>query len=238
MATATAQQRVRIAGASLTLLTFGGQPITFLEQVQHQSPTPVAAPSYIQPMDEPYPVEILIPPAATGGTIVFNMIELFGSGGHASKVWDRLGANVGAGSGLPFGSISNNGIGNTSSVIGLINNTPGIGPFAGAVDIVDIIIRQAQIDPSQLSISKIVRPLSSGAQAPSYTEEYIGCVITNVEDGETVAVGTKEVIKRITVAYRYLMRNGQPSQAFAQRDGQNVSITPSLGATAPGGTLP
>lgn len=222
--TATTQNRVRIAGAGFTLFTYGGQPITFCEQVQHQSPRPVAQFSAIQPMDEPYPVEILTPPAAGPGQLTLNMFELFGSGGHASKAWDRLGAAVGTASN-PFGGLVNSGQGNVSTL--LPNLTPGNGPFAGAVDIVDIFIRQAQLDPTQMQIVKIIRPLSAGANAPAYTEEYVGCMIVDVADGETVQVGTVEILKQLTVAYRYLTRNGVPSQAFAQRDGVQSNIVAS-----------
>lgn len=221
--TATVQNRVRVVGGGLTLFTFGGQPIAFCEQVQHNSPRPVSQFSAIQPMDEPYAVELLNAPAAGPGTLTLNLFELFGSGGFASKVWDRLGANVGtSGSQNPFGTF--NGIYNTSSylqnlTIGQKGSGNGGGYFLGAVDIVDIFIRQAQLDPSQLQIVKIIRPLSAGGQATPYTEEYNGCMIVDVVDGETDAVGTVEIIKQVTVAYRYVTRDGNPSQAFALRDG-------------------
>lgn len=224
MASSVTQNRVRIAGAGFTLLMFAGQPVAFCDQVRHDSPRPVAQPSFIQPMDEPYPVEILIPPAASAGTLTLNLIELFGSSGNASKVWDRLGANVGNGSTQPFGQLGTN-----SSLLGqyATNLSPGLGPLAGAVDIVDIIIRQAQINPSQMQITKIIRPLGIlGSNVGPYTEDYIGCMITDVQDGETVAVGTKEIIKQITVSYRYLLRDGVASQAFAIRDGAAANITP------------
>lgn len=222
--TATVQNRVRIAGAGFTLFTFNSQPIAFCEQVAHTSPRPVSPPSNIQPMDEPYVVEILMAPAAGPGTLVLNMYELFGSNNAASKAWDRLGAGVGQGLGTPFGQVSSAGQNNTSQY--LQNITPGNGYFAGAVDIVDLFILQAQQDPTKMAISKIIRPLSAGAQAPAYTEDYQGCVITDVVDGETVAVGTKEVIKQITVQYRYLLRNGVPSLGFKQRDNQQGVGTP------------
>lgn len=207
------QNRVRIAGAGFTLFTWNSQPVAFCEQVAHTSPRPISPPSNIQPMDEPYVVEILMAPAAGPGTLVLNLYELFGSGGNASKVWDRLGASNGSANlGSPFGGISTY---NTSQYSNL-----GAGSFANLVDIVDILIKQAQLTPDKMSISKIVRPLptTAGTTPMAYSEDYIGCVITDVVDGETVAVGTKEVIKQITVQYRYMLRNGNPSQAFALRD--------------------
>jgi hypothetical protein len=206
-----------------TVFTFGGQPITFCQQVQHTSPQFVGqgfAP--IQPMDEPAPVEILTPAAAGPGQLVLNLIDLFGKGGSTgvsgvSKVWDRLGATVGGGLQAPFGALSQSGTGNVSTV--LPNVTSGNGPFAGLVDIVDIAIAQAQLDPSQMQIVKYIRPLPVGGQAVQpYFESYVGCVITNVVDGEQVDITTLQIMKQITVAYRYLTRNGVPSRGFALRD--------------------
>lgn len=214
MASNTSQNRIRVGGI-FTLFTFGGQPITFCQQVSHTSPQPVAGPDPIQPMDEPYPIEIVTPAAAGMGTLTLNMFELFGSGGAASKVWDRLGAGVGTPS-QPFGTP---GVGDVST--NLAGLTASSNPFYGLVDIVDIFITQASLDPSKMQIVKYVRPLPLPGQttAPQpYTEEYVGCVITNVADNETIEVGTLEILKQITVNYRYMTRNGRPSQAFALRD--------------------
>lgn len=222
--TAAQNARVRIAGAGFTLFIFKGQPIAFCEQVAHTSPKPVAQFSAIQPMDEPYPIEILAAPAAGPGQLVLNLFELFGTSGNASKVWDRLGANVGGitSTGIAFSSGTYTNASTTySSLVGNVNTTDA--PFANAVDIVDIFIRQAMLTPGTIDIVKIIRPLSAGADATAYTEEYNGCQIVDVVDGEQVAIGTVEVIKQITVAYRYITRNGTPSAAFALRHGTGYS---------------
>jgi hypothetical protein len=213
------QNRVRVVGGGFTIFTFGGQPITFCQQVGYQSPQPVGNGfSAIQPMDEPYAVEILTPIAAGPGTLTLNMFELFGSGGAASKIWDRLGAAVGT-TGDPFSGSASNGYQDDVSTW-LANLSAKTNPFAGAVDIVDIFIRQAQLTPAAMQIVKVVRPLplpgQTGSQA--YTEEYVGCKITNVSDNETDEVGTMEVVKQVTVMYRYVTRNGKPSAAFQLRD--------------------
>lgn len=216
-ASANPQNRVRVAGSGFTIFTFAGQPISFCQQVQYTSPQFVGnGVSAIQPMDEPYPVELLTPAAAGPGSITLNLFELFGSGGAASKVWDRLGAPVGGGTGNPFGG---SGINNGSeyfapNVLGAKTN-----PFDGLVDIVDIAIAQAQLDPSLMQIVKYIRPLPlPGNTLQPYSEEYNGCVITNVVDSENVEVGTLEIIKQIQVSFRYVTRNGKASQAFALRD--------------------
>jgi len=199
----TFQSRVRVGGV-FTVFTFGGFPITFCQQVSYTSPQPVGGGmSAIQPMDEPYPIEIITPVAAGPGQIVLNMFELFGSGGTASKVWDRLGLSLGAKNG-PFGSETPE---NQSTNFKLTGPNNG-GIFMGAVDIVDIFIRQAQASPAKTEIVKIIRPLGASGPAGSpitpYTEEYHGCFaghetyitdegIRSFEDsvGETVHALTK-----------------------------------------------
>jgi hypothetical protein len=213
MATALPRNFVRRGGSGFTIFTFGGQPLAFCQQVAHTSPRPVGqGASAIQPMDEPYPVEIITPAAAGMGQLVLNLFELFGSGGRASKAWDRLGAPLGGSTGSPFGTT---GQGNVASQL----NLSAGGAFAGAVDIVDIFIRQARADPHKTQIVQYIRPPANpnGTQDP-YFIQYVGCVVTDVQDGEQIDVGTLEVIKQITVAYRYSLRDGQPSQAFALRD--------------------
>ena len=211
--------RVRVGGSGFTIFTFGSQPIAFCQQASYTSPQPVGGGmSAIQPLDEPYPIEIITPAAAGPGQLVLNMFELFGSGGVASKVWDRLGLSLGS-KNSPFGSESPE---NQSTNFRLTGGAANGGIFAGAVDIVDIFIRQAQADPEKLKIVKVIRPLGASGPAGSpiqpYTEEYHGCVITQVQDGEQIAIGTMEVLKQITINFRYVTRNGQPSLAFKVRD--------------------
>jgi hypothetical protein len=216
MASATKTSRVRVGGSGFTIFTYGGQALTFCQQVSHTSPSFVGqGASAIQPMDEPYPVEIIVPIAAGMGTLVLNLFDLFGQTKNGSKVWDRLGASLGGNSNvnLPFGTIRNSGIGNVSTALQI-----GSGPFNGLGDIVDIAIKQAVTDPSKLNITKYIRPLPTyGQNATPYSEEYHGCVITDVVDGEQIEVGTLEVLKQITVNYTYLTRNGQQPSAFNLR---------------------
>ncbi|MGD0511008.1 MAG: hypothetical protein ABSA33_04160, partial [Candidatus Micrarchaeaceae archaeon] len=129
-----------------------------------------------------------------------------------NKIWDRLGASI-AGSSLnnPYGSTTSN---NQSTSLAI-----GSGPFAGLVDIVDIAIKQAQLDPTQTQVVKYIRPLPTyGQPSTPYSEEYHNCVITDVKDGETIQVGTLSITKQITIQYTYMSRNNVTSQAFALRD--------------------
>jgi len=217
MASTSFKNRVRVGGSGFTLFAFGGQIITFCQQVAHTSPEPVGGGvSAIQPIDEPYPIELITPAAAGPGQFTLNMYELFGTGGKYSKIWERLGGTIaGSSQSLPFGSF-NNPSENSSTNLNI-----GTGPFTGAIDIVDVFIRQAEIEPSKLNVTKYVLPLGvegrPGSGTP-YSEEYMGCVITKVVDGEQIEVGTMEVLKQVTIAYRYTTRNGKASAGFARRD--------------------
>jgi hypothetical protein len=211
---ATQPQRVRVGGSGFTIFTFGGQPITFAQQVSHTSPSFVGqGASAIQPMDEPYATQIITPIAAGMGTLVLNLFELWGNSASGSRVWDRLGATIGgsfSSTSATFGT-GTGYIGNTSAV-----NVAGP-HFNGLGDIVDIAIQQAQMDPSLMQIVKYIRPLptTSQTQFVPYFETYHNCVITDVTDGEQIEVGTLEVLKQITVNYTYYTRAGQSPLAFS-----------------------
>jgi hypothetical protein len=201
---ALARNRVRVAGSGFTVFTWQGQPIAFAQQISHTSPQGVANPSAIQPMDEPYPVQVVTPAASGMGTLVLRLYELYGQ-----QVWERLGAEFGTQGGLEryFDNATD-----TASVDQ---------PLAGAIDLVDIFIRIAEADDPISVIKYIKPPKLRGKTMSPYTEEYHNCVITNAQDGEEVNVGTLEVVKDITVAYTHMTRGGTGSAAWALRDRGN-----------------
>lgn len=194
--------RVRVAGSGFTLFTFGGQPIAFAQQVGYVSPPPVSAPVAIHPMDEPNPVQVITPAASGMGSITLNLYELYNS-----KVWDRLGAKIGFGSGNKPYTGSQNDLSLGDSIL------------SGAVDITDLFIRIAEAPQGSVNVVKYVRPpLIAGTPGTPYSDEFHGCVITDVRDGEEISVGTMEVIKQVTVGYTHITRNGRRSRAWAYRD--------------------
>lgn len=205
---ATARSRVRVAGSGFTVFTFQNQPLAFCQQVAHTSPQPVGPGAVaIQPMDEPYPVQVITPAAAGMGSLTLNLIELYGS-----KVWDRLGAEIGY-TGSTNGSPSNNYSNLSGALLG------------GAIDIADIFIRVAEARPEDMNVVKYIKPPNvSGTQQKPYSEIYHNCVITNVQDGETIEVGSMEVIKTITVGYTHMTSPGRGwkgtgrSKAWEYRD--------------------
>lgn len=194
--------RARVKGSGFTIFSFGGQPIAFAQQISETSPTPVGpGPVAIHPLDEPYPVQVITPAASGMGSVTLNLYELYNQ-----KVWDRLAADVEGTPKSPFGGTNSNDI----------NVTKGV--FDGAVDLVDVFIRQAEYSGA-LNVVKYIRPPVIGGMAGQpYAEQYHGCVITNIVDGEDIDVGGMEVIKQVTIAYRYKTRNGRRSKAFDYRD--------------------
>lgn len=194
--------RARVAGSGFTIFTFAGQPIAFAQQIAETSPTPVGpGPVAIHPLDEPYPVQVITPAASGMGSLTLNLYELYNE-----KVWDRLAADVNGVATNPFGGVGSNDI-NTSS-----------GIFDGAVDLVDVFIRQAEYSGA-LNVVKYIRPpIIGGRKGQPYAQQYHGCVITNITDGDTIEVGSMEVIKTVTVAYRFTTRNDRRSKAFEYRD--------------------
>lgn len=184
----TATNRIRVGGSSFTIFIWDNVPIAFAQQVSHTSPQPVGpGPVAIQPLDEPYPIQVITPAAAGMGSLTLNLYEVYGS-----KVWDRLG-----------------GHGNSGGIL------------SGANDIVDIFISIAS-NPNEINMVKVIRPpILRGATSNAYAEIYHGCVVTNVVDGEQIEVGSMEILKQITVGYRYVTNPGQKGgQGFKNRDQQ------------------
>lgn len=66
-------------------------------------------------------------------------------------------------------------------------------------DLADI-FRVVSDTAKPIDLVKVVRPPKGSNIAPYY-EQYHNCVITNFADGETIEVGTMEILKQVTVAY-------------------------------------
>lgn len=196
------RNRVRVGGSGFTIFTFGGQPIAFAQQISHVSPQPVGpGPVPIHPMDEPYPVQVITPAASGMGSLTLRLFELYNE-----KVWDRLGSKIGSSSN-PFSGQSSNNLSFGESVL------------TGAVDLVDVFIRIAEQPPGTVNVVKYIRPpLVGGTQGEPYFEAYHGCVITDIQDGEQIEVGTMEVTKIVTVGYTHMTRGDKRSKAWDYRD--------------------
>lgn len=85
--------------------------------------------------------------------------------------------------------------------------------LSGAVDIVEVFEKQAALDDPIRVVKYIRPPILRGKQMQPYSEEYNNCVVTNVVDGETINVGTMEVLKQITIGYTHITRNNRPGSS-------------------------
>jgi hypothetical protein len=65
--------------------------------------------------------------------------------------------------------------------------------------------------PNAINMTKFVFPPKGSSQdgsgVGSYSETYHNCVITNVADGETIEVGSMEILKQVTVGYTKVTRS-------------------------------
>ncbi len=186
--------RVRNGGSGFTSFFWQQQPIAFCRQLAHTPPTPVVpGPTPIQPLDEPYPIDIITPAAQTVGTLQLELYELYNR-----KVWDHLAV------------------------------------IAGSIDIVNIMIKVAAAE-KPIQIVKVIQPPTLGGQVGGtgkgkYFDIFHNCVITAVEDGETIEIGTMEITKRISVMYTHTTRSGyeiydNKNYALDLRDGRTSTVS-------------
>jgi hypothetical protein len=80
-----ANSKFRVGGG-YTVFHYNNLPLAYVDVVRETAPRPVAAPQAIQPLDEPYPVEIALPAALEAGTIEITFREQWNS-----EVWEQLG---------------------------------------------------------------------------------------------------------------------------------------------------
>ena len=73
-------------GGGYTFFSYNGKPLVYVDVVRETAPRPVAAPQAIQPLDQPYPVEIALPAALEAGTIEITFREQWNQ-----EVWEQLG---------------------------------------------------------------------------------------------------------------------------------------------------
>lgn len=79
----------------------------------------------------------------------------------------------------------------------------------GPVDIVGIFNAVANTSKPIRILKYIKPPKIRNKQLSPYTQEYNNCVVSQVMDGETIEVGTMEVLKQMVVNYTHITQNGR-----------------------------
>lgn len=184
------QDRARVGGSGFTVLLWDSAIVGFAQQLTEQSAQPVG-PGATPIHPLDEPYAVeIITPAAAGVGTL--TLRLYER--YTIKAWERLG-------------VSKTGA-----------DTPN--SLAGTVDIVDIFITIAE-SATPLTITKVVRPPKIGGDTVDpYIEQYHGCVVSAVQDNETIEVGTMQVLKDLTVQYRYKTKPGKGGLGFAMRNRQ------------------
>ncbi len=78
--------------------------------------------------------------------------------------------------------------------------------IANSNDLTEI-FKAVAATPNDIKMYKIINPpRGAGVNDQKTREIYHKCVITNVADGETIEVGTMEILKQVTVAYTHMTR--------------------------------
>ena len=182
---ATPARQFRIGGSKFTVFHWGNDLIAHCNQVAHTTPAPVADAVAIQPIDARRPLEIVTANAVGMGTLVLEIVELYGF-----KVWQELSSLAAA-------------INGGKGVDGLPQNA-NTRAENNKTDLADIFNAVAS-SANPISVTKYVYP-PAGSKQKNYTEQYFNCVISNFQDGETITIGTMQLYKQITVNYTHYIR--------------------------------
>jgi hypothetical protein len=96
----------------------------------------------------------------------------------------------------------------------------------GPVDIVGIYKAVANTDKPIRVFKYIKPPKIRGRQMKPYTEEYHNVIVAAIEDGETIEVGTMEVLKQLQLQYTHMTRGGRNNALSNLTIGNDSSTTP------------
>lgn len=172
-------QTFRVGGSGFTAFHWSGYVIGFAQSIAVQSPRPVADAVPIQPLDQQYPMQIIVPAAIGAGTLQVQLFEMYNS-----KVWDQ--------------------IMKITDVAVAPNNASGQKANSIYTDLSEVFLRLSALGTG-VECTKIVYPPNAGTRGgPStrkYADRYYNCMITDIRDDETIQIGTMEVIKNMTIMY-------------------------------------
>lgn len=174
----------RVGGSGFTAFWWAGKVIGFAQAVGHQSPQSVAAPVAIQPLDQEYPMQILVPAAIGPGTLQLQMFEMYNQ-----SVWDQIMAITDQTTGV-----------GTAGAKSRYN------------DLAEVFLRLSALN-KPINASKIIYPPNAGVRGGPkkrhYAELYHNVMITDIRNDEQIQIGTMEVVKNMTIMYTRMTREAE-----------------------------
>lgn len=188
-----AARQFRVGGSRFTTFEWDGAPIAHANQVAHTSPAAVANPVAIQPLDSRRPQEVITANAIGMGTLVLEIIELYGE-----PVWKELVSLAKGGTkAIPTGLIGQQGPNNVATA----STSGNAASQNNATDLADIFNVIAST-PNPITVVKYVNP-PAGSKKKAYFTTFHNCVISDYQDDETIAIGTMQLFKQLTVNYTH-----------------------------------
>lgn len=180
-ASAQSPRLFRVGGSNFTTFHWQGQIIGFAQAIAHTSPSPVAAPVPIQPLDQRYPIQIITPAAVGPGTLTVQLYEMYNS-----KIWDDIMSIV-----------------DSTHTTGIQTNRK-----TTYNDLVEVFIRLANIGKG-INCTKIIYPPNKVQtnKTQYYADTYHNCVITDIRDDENIDIGAMQITKQLTIQYTHTTRN-------------------------------
>ena len=190
-----AARQFRVGGSRFTTFEWDGQPIAHANQVAHTSPAAVANPVAIQPLDSRRPQEIITANAIGMGTLVLEIIELYGE-----PIWQELVTLANGGGSFPKGQgiIGQQGNANNNATASASGNAVSQNNGTDLADIFNVVAST----PNAITVVKYVSPPAGSKKKPYHTT-FHNCVISDYQDDETITIGTMQLFKQITINYTH-----------------------------------
>ena len=175
----------RVGGSGFTVFHWENRPIGFARALSNQAPEPVAPPVPIQPLDAPYPLEIITPAAIGAGSLQVQLFEMYNK-----KVWDDI-------------------MKITDDVYRTGETTNRLSNYN---DLREVFVRLSNIGRG-IQVTKFIYPPNKVQRVRTqyYAETFHNAKITDIRDDENIEISTMEVIKNLTIGYTHMTRHNANS---------------------------
>jgi hypothetical protein len=194
----------RNAGSGFSTFYWSNQIIAFLDELRDSGQKPIAQYQAVTPLGMSYPAEIALPRVRSEGTLQITLRELWNQ-----PAWWALG-QAAAGPASP--------------------NTASGGPFVNTYNIIEVYnaLAQSQTPITCTTVIQIPSPSATpdptlpAGPNPSYRGwTYHGVTLTDIDDSETIQIGTITMPRQLTAVYTYKTYFSGQSLGSAQQGSAN-----------------